>query len=471
MQSIVSDRVRSFIDPREGGATFRDVLRLAIPVSVQSLVQSFLGMVDQIMVGQLGEVSVAAAGIGNKPSFILIYALSGITAAASIFASQYAGAAASGKDSVPGESRRKLARVMRATLLSGFALTAAASAAVYAMPALLMSAFTADPAVRAEAVSYLLITSTSFLPLLVTVSCSALLRSTGRQHIPLVTGFSAVVLNTTLNAVFIFGFAGIPAMGLAGAAVATAIARFAEAGALLVIMKKLDAPGRVGEALSVRLDKGFPALFFASALPAVCNELLWALGDSAYAAIYGRLGTHEIAGMTLTYPVVGLTIGFFSGFSAAAGIMVGGKLGSASFREARCLGRFFFGFGAAGAVLLGVLVALFAAPYASLFRVDPAVRDIAVSILLLYAIVMWVKVSNMIVLGGVIRSGGQTRYTLVLDILGTWGIGVPLGLTAAFALHLPVQAVYALIAVEECVRLSLALTRMRSGKWMVTLNG
>jgi putative MATE family efflux protein len=434
----------------------RAILLIAIPISLQSLIQSVLGMIDQVMVGQLGEVAVAATGIANKPSFIMMYTLFGVTAAASIYAAQYAGS---------GESKG-LARVMRATLVSGLAIVAIFSAAVYSAPRGILGIFSTDRAVIDTGTTYLLITSASFVLLMITLSCSSILRSTGRQNIPLITGLCSVAANTALNAVLIFGLFGFPALGVAGAAIATVIARTLEAIALVIIMRITKSHGRIGEAITVGFDKGFFAAFMATALPAMVNELLWALGDSAYAAIYGRMGTHEIAAMTLTYPVVGLTIGFFSGLSAAAGIMLGNKLGANLFEEAKALARSFFRIGVVGSAAMGALVVLASGPYVALYNVAPDVRSTAVSIFLVYALIMWIKVSNMIVLGGVIRSGGETKYTLILDMIGTWVIGVPAGLLASFVFHLPVQAVYAIIAIEEAFRLALGLRRMASGKWM-----
>lgn len=449
------------MSPKNGARLdMRALLYLAIPVSLQSLIQSFLGMIDQIMVGQLGEVAVAATGIANKPSFIMIYTLFGVTAAASIYAAQYSGSG----------DAKGIAKVMRATFLSGLAIIAAFSCAVYAAPRFIIGIFSTDAAVVGAGTTYLLITSASFLPLMVTLACSSILRSTGMQLIPLITGIGSVAVNTALNAVLIFGLFGFPALGVAGAAIATVAARTLEAIALVIIMKRANAEGRIGEALCVRLDRGFFGAFMATAFPAMCNELFWSLGDSAYSVIYGRMGTREIAAMSLTYPVVGLSIGFFSGLSSATGIMLGQKLGAGKFDEAKSLSRSFFALGVAGSLIAGAIILALSHPYVTLYRVSPDVRALAVAVLSIYSLVMWIKVSNMIVLGGVIRSGGETRYTFWLDMLGTWAIGIPLGVLGSFVLRLPLPAVYAAIAAEEALRLALGLRRMESGKWMRKLS-
>lgn len=437
----------------------RELVAIAVPVSLQSLIQSFLGMIDQIMVGQLGDVAVAAVGIGNRPSFIMLYALFGITTASSIYASQYAGSGEKGS----------LGKVTQSTFVSGFAVAIAFTLAGLAAPGFLAALFTGDAGVIDTGAAFVRITALSYLPLMVTLSCSSMLRSTGHAHIPLFTGMASVAVNTGLNAVLIFGLFGFPSLGVAGSAIATVVARSLEAIALVVVMQLVKAPGRPSEAVGARFDSAFFALFMVTALPAMCNELFWALGDAAYSVIYGHMGTGELASMTLTYPVQSLTIGFFTGFSTAAGIMLGARLGRGEFEKAKLMSRDFFGLGAIGCLATGALVAIFARSYASLYRVSNDVRSGAVTIILIFAGVLWIKVSNMIMLGGVLRSGGQTKYTLFLDMLGTWGIGIPLGLLGAFVLKLPLPAVYAMITFEEAVRLALGLRRVATGKWMKKL--
>jgi putative MATE family efflux protein len=434
----------------------RELLAIALPVSLQSLIQSFLGMIDQIMVGQLGDVAVAGVGIGNRPAFIMLYALFGITTAASIYASQYAGSGEKGG----------FGKVMQSTFASGFVVALVFASAGLAAPEMLASLFTSDSSVVEVGATFIRITALSYLPLMVTLSCSSMLRSTGYAHVPLFTGMASVAVNTGLNAVLIFGLFGFPSLGVAGTAIATLAARSLEAVALVVVMQVLKVPGRPSEAFAPRFDSAFFGVFMITALPAMANELFWALGDAAYSVIYGHMGTKELASMTLTYPVQSLTIGFFTGFSTAAGIMLGGRLGANDFEKAKKMSWDFFRLGVKGCVAIGIAVSIFAGSYSSLYRVSDDVRSGAMTIIWIFSGVLWIKVSNMIMLGGVLRSGGQTKYTLFLDMLGTWGIGIPLGLLGAFALKLPLPAVYAMITLEEGVRLVLGMRRVASGKWM-----
>ncbi|MBQ2294097.1 MAG: hypothetical protein II258_01850, partial [Spirochaetales bacterium] len=184
----------------------KKLLSIALPVSVQSLIQSFLGMIDQMMIGQLGENIVAAVSLGGRPGFILIYTLSGITAAASIFASQYEGA----------RDKSRHAQVMRSTIFGCLLITLPFLLLAIFIPEILLKAFTTDTAVISAGTGYLKICSLSYIPLIFIMACSAILRSTGEANLPMITGIVAVAVNTMLNAILIFGMFSVPALGAEG---------------------------------------------------------------------------------------------------------------------------------------------------------------------------------------------------------------------------------------------------------------
>ena len=437
----------------------KKLLSIALPVSIQSLIQSSLGMIDQVMIGQLGETAVAAVSLAGRPGFILIYTLCGITVATSIFASQYEGA---------GDKSRH-AQVMRSTIFGCLFFALPFLLAAFLMPQILLGFFTHDNAVICAGTGYLKICSISYIPLIFIMACSAMLRSTGKANIPMICGIVAVFVNTILNAVLIFGLLVFPTLGANGAAIATVISHVVEAIILIVYMQKIGHVGNVLQALKTRCPKEFIWTFFITVLPAIGNELLWALGDTGYAAIYGRMGTNQLAAMTLTFPIQCLTVGFFSGFSTAAGIIIGNFLGGEKTKQAYIASWDFLKLCIIGCIGMGMLIVAFSGLYVRFYNVSEEVRLLTKQLLAIFAFFLWVKVSNMVMLGGVLRSGGQTKYTLFLDVLGTWGIGIPLGILGAFVFKLDMCLVYTLISIEECVRLILGLGIVKSKKWMKRL--
>lgn len=170
--------------------------------------------------------------------------------------------------------------------------------------------------------------------------------------------------------------------------------------------------------------------------------------------------------MTLSGPVQGLVIGALSGLSQAAGVLIGKKLGAGERKVLTRAARRLLLYGAAGALALSAAVVLLSPLYAGIYRVEDAVKRLTGQILLVYAFFVPFKVLNMILGGGILRSGGKTALVMVIDIAGTWGVGIPLALLSAFVWKLPVPQVYLLLSLEECVRFGISLLVFRKRTWM-----
>ena len=212
--------------------------------------------------------------------------------------------------------------------------------------------------------------------------------------------------------------------------------------------------------------------FLASALDAlfVC-EASWSLGENVYAAIYGRIGTEQSAAMTLTAPIQGLAIGALCGLSQAAGVIVGKRLGGEDYDGAYRAAKRLMVYGAVGASVLCAVVLLTSGAYVEIYQVSRTVKRLTRQILFVYALAAPFKVLNMILGGGILRSGGRTAYVMGIDMLGTWAFGVPLGLLGAFVWRLPIAYVYLLLSLEECVRFAISMAVFRRKRWMRRLDG
>ena len=210
-------------------------------------------------------------------------------------------------------------------------------------------------------------------------------------------------------------------------------------------------------------------MLFRSLLPVVLSELFWSVGQSVNTYVYGHMGTNELAGMSLTGAVQGLTIGALSGLSQAAGIIIGKRLGSNEYDKAYDESQKLCGLGLIGSLILSLLLILVRNQYVQLFRVSGDVRTIGAKVLVVFAILMPVKVQNMILGGGILKSGGRTRYVMMIDMIGTWLIGVPLALLTGLYFRLPIVWVYFIFSQEELVRLIASVFIFRGRKWMHTL--
>lgn len=205
--------------------------------------------------------------------------------------------------------------------------------------------------------------------------------------------------------------------------------------------------------------------YLAIFMPLLVCEFFWSLGENVYASIYGHVGTKAFAAMTLTNPLQALVIGALSGVAQAAGVMIGKRLGADNTKSAYQDAKKLMYTGLLCSILLSVMVVVFNKYYVLIFPVEEEVRQMTRHLLIAYALVAPVKVQNMI-LGGILRSGGRTTYVMVIDLIGTWIFGVPLGLLAAFVFQLPIAAVYFVLSMEECIRVMISLVIFKKKKWM-----
>lgn len=203
--------------------------------------------------------------------------------------------------------------------------------------------------------------------------------------------------------------------------------------------------------------------------PILVCEFMWSLGENVYAAIYGNIGTDACAAMTMTGPIQGLMIGALSGLAQAAGILIGKSLGNEEYDKAYKDSKRLMWYGLAGSLVPSVALVLLGQFYVRIYNVEPQVRTMAYQLLVVFAIVSPVKVQNMILGGGIIRSGGKTQYVMWVDLIGTWIFGVPLGLLSAFVFDLPITYVYFILSMEEVVRLLISVVIFRKKRWMRTL--
>ena len=432
---------------------FQTVCALALPVALQSMLQSSFGMVDQIMIGQLGEVSVAGVGLAGKFTSIYSVIVSAVAAVAGIMISQYLG-------------QEKSAEVRRSffTNLALAAVIAGLFTAVCAFfPEAVMRAYTKDAATRQAAAEYLRYISATFLPMAGATLLSTAFRCAEQPRLPLYASIFSALLNTGLNYVLIFGKLGFPALGVTGAAIATGVSQCANVLCMLLMASKCRPVPGAGDSGAARWSW---RAYLAMLLPLLLCEGSWSLGENVYAAIYGHMGTGASAAMTLINPVQGLVIGALCGLSQAAGVIVGKQLGRGEREEAYRSGERLLVYGSAGALLLSAAVVLLREPYVDIYRVDGAVKAMTRQILLAYAIIAPCKVLNMILGGGILRSGGRTKYIMAIDMAGTWCLGVPLGLLSAFVWKLPIPYVYFLLSLEEGFRLAVSLAVFRRRSWM-----
>lgn len=429
---------------------FKNICRIAIPVAIQSMLQSSFGIVDQIMIGQLGSISISGVGFAGKFTSIFSVLISAIAAVAGIMISQYMGQ----------KNQKEIRKSFYLNLFITLGISLIFTLGCIAFPKQIMGLYTKDQAVIDEASVYLRIVAGTFIPMAGATMLATMFRCMEKTLFPLIATIASAVLNTGLN------FILISKMGTKGAAIATLVSQAANFLVMFVLIFKYSEHLKSSEKQTETNTKFGFRQYFLILLPILISELLWSLGENVYAGIYGHIGTKASAAMTLINPIQGLMIGALCGLSQAASVIIGKKLGNKEFDEAYFASKKLIYYGLVGSLLLSVVIVVTSPIYIQIYDVEDSVKLMTQQILFAYAMVAPFKVLNMILGGGIIRSGGKTSYVMVIDIIGTWGFGVPLGLISAFVFDLPIAWVYFILSLEECIRFGISMVVLKKRNWM-----
>jgi putative MATE family efflux protein len=435
------------------------LMTIAIPIALQNLVSSSVNMLDTVMVGQLGAASLAAVGLGNQIYFLLMLLLYGISTGSGIFIAQYWG-----KRDLPG-IHRTLGLGLCVGLVAGTLFMIAAIVA----PRTLIGLYSRDAEVIRLGADYLRVAALSYLPTVASFILGFAMRSCERVKLPLVASVVSLSMNAFLNWVLIFGKFGLPALGVIGAAWATVAARGIEVAIMIVVpyLRNYPTAGRLREL--VDWSGIWISRFAAIALPVVINEVIWSLGITTYNAIFARSGTEAIAAYNVTGTVSQLAMVVFFGTANAAAVMIGNKIGENRLDVARDWARRFVLLAPALGLAFGLLLIPFRSLLPFIFKVDASVLAQSSAMLLILGLTFPFRVFNFHLVVGICRAGGDTKFGLFFDLLGVWGIGVPLAALGAFVWGFPAWGIYLMCSVEEVAKSFLGLWRFLSHKWLKDL--
>ena len=438
---------------------FGNIRRIALPIIAQQAMFSLLNMLGVIFVGQKGDASVAAVGLAGQIAFLLNLVHFGIVSGAAMFTAQFWGK----------QDILNLRRVLGLCLILAISASLIFFALAQLFPSQILRIYSKDAEVIALGTNYIRTFSWTFLFFAITFSYALVMRSTGNVMTPTMVGVGALVISTVLSYSLIFGKFGLPELGIQGAAVAAVVARFLECITLLAIIYRTRSPVAASLRELLGFDRAFLGRVIKPMLPVILNELFWSLGITTYNIIYGRMGTQSYAAMNIVATIEQVAFVVFIGVSNATSVLVGNRIGAGKEDEAYIYAGRSLGIGIVGGLLLGLVLQLVKVPILSLYKVSPEVIENAGYIINVVTFFLWVRVNNMTTVVGILRAGGDTRFSLFLDGIIIWIVGVPMAYLAAFVLDLPVYLVYLFAMSEEATKWVLGIHRYLSRKWINNL--
>lgn len=438
---------------------YQKLIFLALPMAGQNIISYFVGLADNIMVAQLGDSAVGGVFVFNQVQNILSMLVMGLGSALVILASQYYGK----KDML---SVKTICAIgLRIALAVGLGMLLL----MLFLGQNIFSLLAPEASVVDQALSYAQYMVWSFLFFCVTNVMLAALRSVGTVHLGLIVSSIAVILDIGLNYLLIFGRFGFPAMGVAGAGLATLISRVVECAVVLsyLLLRDQKLHIRFQDMLlrSPQLTRDFVIYGF----PIVLGDIFWGFGGAAQTAIIGRMGPSIIAASAMAANIYQIFTVLVYGFASAGAILVGQQIGRNDFAQAKrftktlqllyiCVG------------LVSSLALLAAHSFIlGLYSKMEAETLVYASQFLTVMCFMLIGTSYQMSSLQIVRAGGATHFVLVNDLIFVWLVVIPLSCLAAFVFHAPPWVVYLCLKCDQILKCAVAAVKVNRFRWMKNL--
>lgn len=435
---------------------YKKLLQIAIPVVLQSVITIGVNMMDTLMVGQLGEAQLSATSLANE--FINLFQILcfGMGYGAAVLTSQYWG-----QQDIP-SFRKAVTIMLRLCLIISGAFTLAA----FLVPASIMRLFTPDQELIRQGLLYMEISVWTFLPMGISLTITAVLRSFGEVKVSLLASIIAFFVNIFFNWVFIFGNLGAPRMEVRGAALGTLIARLFEVvfifGYFIIIDQKVKY--RIKDFFVS--CKGYYMLYITYSIPVLISDTLLGVGNSLTSVIMGHIGSSFVAANAIVSQVTRLTTIFNTGVSNASSVMTGNTLGEGDSKKAYDQGITFLSLSVIlGAVAGGILLMI--CPFiVNSFSISEDATGIAYQMMYAIAVLMIFNTVQGVLTKGVLRGGGDTRFLMAADVLFLWLVSIPFGALAGLVSHLPAFWIYIALRADYIIKSVWCTLRLFKGNWM-----
>ena len=445
-------------------AFYSALIALAIPLIIQQGITNFVSLLDNLMVGRLGTIPMSSVSIMNQLIFVYNLTIFGGLSGASIFGAQFFGTG----------DWKGMRDTFRFRLLFGGVVSVIAIVILWfwgdTLAMLFMKSEANNPTDIALTVehgmAYLKIALWGLVPFMVVQVYSGLLREMGETVSPMIASVIAILTNLVLNYIFIYGKLGCPAMGVAGAALASVIARFFDMGYIMLITHRGHARFRFieGAYKSMHVPAELVRKIAITGAPLMFNELLWSLGTTFVNANYSSRGLVVVAAMNIATTAWNLFCVIMFAMGSAVSIMVGQKLGAGDIEGAKDIDRKLIFANLVLHIAIGALIVATAGLVPMLYKTEPEVRSLAADFLRIMGLTMPIS-AFVHVAYFTIRSGGKTVVTFFFDSVYTWVVTASLSLVLCRYTTLDVRTIFFIVHFSDIIKLIISIPMLRSGFW------
>ena len=447
---------------------YKKVFALALPIALQSLITIGVNMLDNIMVGSLGDTALSATSLAN--SFISVFQIfcMGLGMGASVLVSRYWGMKLSADNEETSlDASRALKQTVCLMLRLNVTLAAFFALATLVMPGIIMRTYTDKEHIVAMGVRYFQYSVLTYFFVGISLVVTIVLRSVGQVLYPLVVSIVAFLVNLSANYILIFGKFGAPKLGVAGAALGTLIARIVECTLIMVYLLVFDTKICFRVKDFFMNTKSLLHEYIRISIPVLISDGILAIGTNSVAMVIGHLDEAFITANSITSVTQQLSTVVISGVSQAGAIVTGITLGEGDRDKTMRQGYQFFRLGLLLGGLSAAFIYLFSDAIIGIYKnITPEAMETAKSLMLAICVIIVFQGTNSIMTKGVLRGGGDTKILMLADNIFLWVLAIPLGILAGFYLKLPAFWIYVLLKSDQIFKTVWSFLRLRSGKWI-----
>lgn len=458
---ILTKAKKKFIGDK---AFYRYLIFLAFPMIVQNGITSFVSFLDNIMVGQIGTEPMSGVAIVNQLFFVFNICIFGGVSGAGIFSAQFFG-----KGNFEGQKY-----TFRFKLYACLLITAIACVLFHFLDEPLISLYLNDGGsvgntrlALSYGKEYLAIMIFGLLPFAVSQTYVSTIRETGQTFVPMVSGIVAVITNLVLDYVLIFGAFGAPELGVAGAAIATVIARYTEC--LIVVVWAHRHPDKnpylIGVYKGLRIPGSILADIFRKGLPLMFNEMLWAVGMAVIVQCYAVRGLEVVAAQNISSTISNLFNIVYLQLGNCISIVVGQKLGAGQLEEAKDADNKIIFFDVACCACISVIMILLGGLFPEIYKTEPGIKALAKNFIIISAMAMPLCAFSHCSYF-TLRSGGKTIVTFLFDSVYTWVVMIPYAFVLSRFTTLSITMVFFLVSFTEIIKVIIGFFMIKSNVWL-----
>ncbi|MCI6021160.1 MAG: MATE family efflux transporter [[Bacteroides] pectinophilus] len=434
---------------------YRAVATLVIPLALQNLINVGVSAADVFMLGMVGEKALAASSLAGQVQYIMTLIFFGLSSGASVLIAQYWGKG----------NLDAIKKVLGISVKIGLVVSVLFTVVTYAFPWQLMHLLTNDEEVMALGVKYMRIVCWSYVISSMTMVYLNTMRSIERVVISMGTYLVSLIVNIIFNAIFIFGLCGLPAMGIVGAACATFLARVVEFIIVVVYDRRFNPVFRFSFSFFKKDDLLFKD-YVKFSVPVVCNELMWGSGCAVITAIIGHLGSSMTAANSAAQVARQLAVVLALGIANATAIMIGKVIGEGKMELAREYGTRFVRLSLIVGAIGSIVILIVRPVLLTVMSLTPEASEYLSLMMFVMTYFVFFQSYNTVLVVGIFRAGGDTKFGLLIDVGFMWGFSIIAGAIAAFVLKVPPMLVYVLLLSDEVLKVPFSTLRYKQRRWL-----